>query len=1111
MPEDRTDNPPRTELDALEVFLGSLEGKGKAALARLEGRTDPDSLALRLQILLDADSIQEAVEIIRGREPHDKWCDKAAYALALHGDWDAAKQIVEWAESLQALTTRHRCIIACAQGGYAHGMRTRRDGDPIRPGTLTPEEESEMRQVLPVLDPFTQFVTAKRRVDSEVESQGVQQAILCHIWLRNHRNVRELAEILETRKPLPELLPRLALMGLIQAKEEWPERLRVEHSMSFERSMLAALAEGVCLGKAREAFDRLIGDIEVASSDTERDQIYGVLDQIAQVAGADALAKMDELAPQLLSHNSRLLKLHQAERFLRGGKVSEAQQALEEIRDENDPVWLQIHAHCLLQQGEGDAATECLRKACGILPHPAILGLAAQVAFRQDKLGDARWALEQLLNLLPDDLGARRNMATVCMLEGDFGHAAEHFAVLQELQPEEVTHGLNRAACLARSNDLAGAIRVYDEVLGGMNAPLEALLGKAQALKALNRSKEAFSQLQAGRDEHWDDFRFVLAYMDLSYAAEEEAAGHEALLQLRSLQTAGKAGPEVIQAKTLEDLKGYIADHKKKVDELHEGILRGRIPWLMADSLLNVVSYSGWLVRTQALRWVWDDPVNRAQRAIYATNAFGVRLTQEGKKELRQLAYPERGTRIAADLSALITLHRLGMLTAATEYFGQVLVPAVYLSRAVDEKGRLVLHQPSHKTGLSTVKEAMDRGIIKTLAEAGAPGSRPLPYVHEHTLEGHEEEHYYRLVDLADPLFRAGRLPGTKQEELMKVAHKPSGVDDKHVALELGQSILVHLSTLQTLSSFGALDLVAKAFEVHTTEEDRQSIIAGMANITAQEDVYNWHEELWNHVRSDSRFSLAPCAVPKELREEARLAHIEVAFAAVLLAQEADVPLLVDDRVCQSMLLNAKPDRPCPAFGTDRLLLGLAEAELISQNRLADAVCQLMEWRYRFILPSPQVLKTLADRYREHPPGHDLRAVALYVHDCMRDPGLFGGLEPTVPPVSIASRLFFAWAGLVGEFLIEVWKDTAFNEERARELTRWATQELLPSTPRSIGPGAPALAALLPRMVLSQAMLRASVLENQERMRAALKATAEGFGMTPEEFTKATVEIIDGF
>lgn len=1110
MPEDHTNNPRKAELDALEAFLDSLEGKGKAALARLEGKTDPDSIAQRLQILLDADGIQEGVELIRGREPHEKWCDRAAYVLARHGDWDAAKKIAEWAESLQDLATRHRCIIACAQGGYAHGMRTRREGDPIRPGTLTPEEERELRQVLPVLDPFTQFVMAKRRVDNEIESQGVQLAILCHMWLRHYQDVRELARILETRKPLPRLLARLALMGFIQAKEEWPRRLREEHGASLDIHMLAALTECACLGKASEAFRQLLEEVDSAAAIQEKEQLFSVLDQVAQAAGADELAKVNELAPRLIGHNSRLLRLHQADRFLRGGKMNEAQEALAETRDENDPVWLQIQAQCLLQQGDGNAAAGSLRKACDILPHPAILGLAAQVAFRQDRLRDARYALEQLLNVLPDDSRARRNMATVCMLEGDFGSAAEHFAVLQSLQPEDPTHGLNRATCLVRSNDLDGSLRVYDAILGGTSRPLEALLGKAETLKALDRSKEAFQQLRAGRQDHWDDPRFVLHYMDLSYAAEEEAEGHQALLQLMKLQALGKAEPEMLQAKTIENLKDYIADHMKRVDELHQGILQGRIPWLMADRILNVVSYWGWLVRTQAMRWVWDDPVNRARHAIYATNGFAVRVTA-GKKKLLQLAYPPRGTRIAVDLSALITLHRLDMLRTAAEYFGQVLVPSAYLSHAAYEKGRLVLHQASYRTSLAAVKERLDSGVFKAVVDAGAPGARPLPYVNEHTLEGPDEEHCYRLIDLITPLFESGRLPADKHRELLAVSHKPSGVDTEHPPLGQRQPILVGLSTLQTISQFGALDVVANAFAVHITEEDRQAVIGGMASLTAQENVYRWHAELWEAIRSDSRFSVTPCAVPKNLREETQPAQVEVAFASSLLAQEVDVPLLVDDRACQAMLLNARPDHPYSALGTDCLLLGLAEAGLIDQERLAGAMCQLMAWRYRFILPSSQVLKTLADRYRDHPPGQDLRNVALYVHDCMRDPGLFGGLEPTVPPTTLATRLFQAWVGTIGEFLVAVWGDEAFAEDRAAEITRWAMHVLLPSTPRSAGPRAPVLASLLDKMVLSNAMIRACTAGNQNRMRCALKAMADGLGMTSDDFVKATVEIIDEF
>ena len=95
----------------------------------------------------------------------------------------------------------------------------------------------------------------------------------------------------------------------------------------------------------------------------------------------------------------------------------------------------------------------------------------------------------------------------------------------------------------------------------------------------------------------------------------------------------------------------------------------------------------------------------------------------------------------------------------------------------------------------------------------------------------------------------------------------------------------------------------------------------------------------------------------------------------------------------------------------------MAKVGIVTRDEAADALLQLLNWRYRFILVPPDILKLLADRYRSHPPGAALRKIAIYVHDCMRDEGLFGGFETTDPPISMAMRLYQNWIQNVAEFL----------------------------------------------------------------------------------------------
>src|SRR5947209_1627098 len=80
----------------------------------------------------------------------------------------------------------------------------------------------------------------------------------------------------------------------------------------------------------------------------------------------------------------------------------------------------------------------------------------------------------------------------------------------------------------------------------------------------------------------------------------------------------------------------------------------------------------------------------RAMLSVYSTNGFRVAVGQDNKRQLQEIECAPAGTTVAVDASALLTLHRLGLLSQAASYFGRLLFPSGYLSEALEESGRLV-------------------------------------------------------------------------------------------------------------------------------------------------------------------------------------------------------------------------------------------------------------------------------------------------------------------------------------------------------------------------------------------------------------------------------------
>ena len=138
---------------------------------------------------------------------------------------------------------------------------------------------------------------------------------------------------------------------------------------------------------------------------------------------------------------------------------------------------------------------------------------------------------------------------------------------------------------------------------------------------------------------------------------------------------------------------------------------------------------------------------------------------------------------------------------------------------------------------------------------------------------------------------------------------------------------------------------------------------------------------------------------------------------AVAYACQHNVRLLADDRACQMMALNWPDTLHYAAFGSEKTVEALCDADIINTVQEADAILALMRWRYRFIVPTVRVLTTVADRYSQQPPGKELREIAEYIHACLRDAGLFTGPEPIRPPLPLAFRVHQDITAIVGQFV----------------------------------------------------------------------------------------------
>lgn len=1098
-----------SDIESLEAYLLAIEGKPEDALARLAGREDPESLLRRLTIFLDAERFDEAASLVRGRPPHERWCEQAVAALAAVGDFAEADRFVQWAHGQHNPILWPVCLVALARHRFLHALRNRPARTAVLPGELNAAEQEGTRRAVEDVAPLVAAVKAQRRVLTGVDASAVSLAMEFAHFLGDRDKAAALANLLWARTPLPLNYAFAVIRKTIPANPDLPARLRAERGESYEAKRLAAFIEGTLLNRPKEAIkavDELLA--EYPSTDHQRQAAQLLLQLAAELPGGEGEV-VSARAEQLLGPDSPNARFGEAEALVRAERYADALALLERSPEPEHPAWLDLMAAVRVGEGRPDDAVDLLVKATDLLPAEGLLKKAAAVAARYGRVADAVRLLERLLRAAPDDVGARARLGDLLVRTGRYGQAVEQFRHLRKLEPANPAFGLNEAICLARSLRLEESLRAYDELCAADSPPVLAVVGRAMLLKVMNRAAKGFASLERHKAAFWDHPSFLKAYIDLGYAAKREDDAHNGFLHLHQLQLEGSVGQE-LHAVGIDDLLKLFGQKRENEETLGREVLRGRLPWLLADRLMTEPAVAAFRSRTQPLDWLPEEAIARARLTIYATNGFVVTDSGDGRRWAEPIQAPEPGQPAVVDLSSIITLHRLGLLSAATDYFGECLYPSDYGAASLQDLDRLVLNQPSRYEAAKRVLAAVDAGRIQVASCEG------LPFVHEHRPDNHEpaDEHSYAFVDLIGPLKALQLLTDTPAEELANLARHPSGVNDGHPPLSPNDAIRVDLSSLESLQRHDLLGAVTSGLRVHVRPEDVSQLRADVAAWEEREALREQHAALWAAVSSAPKFVAVPHVLPPEFQaaEDAKRDDTKDDFwlplFSAFVARERNLPLLVDDRACQMFVHNDRRSA-ASAFGTDALLAALLRTGRLPADAVADAYLSLMRWRFRFFVVPAEVMVALAKRSLANPPGQPLRRLARYVQDCMRDPGLFAGREPTDPPVTMAGKLFLAWTNAVSEFVVSLWEDPSVPEEAARGVSEWALTECLPAPPLSAGPDARVLADLQARALLSQALVRSATSRQTSRANGALTTIARVFGIGSREYLEELAEVAD--
>ena len=1100
------------DIEALMGAIENLERGPDAALERLAGCTAPYAIRIRLAMLLNKQDLDGAVALVEDMPPNLQWCELATTAYALKGRRQEAEGLVAWAAAQQDPAKYPQCVVRLAGAQLGRSLAGQEEGKTIQPHSLSEEERNDVRTALETLRPVLDPIVATGLIDSELGTAAVKIACDANHLLGKREDVAELTRLMYARRPVPIEVARSVVSGYMEPPPDLPDRLGEDHPSHFDANILAVVVQSSCMSQHEAALAKARELVPLADTDDKKEELFKLVLQIWQELEGDAVSQCEQVAVLLTSGNPKLCAVLDASRALRTGDPDAAIRALEREKADDDICWLQLRANAHLQKREVGSAIDLFVIAATKTGDPALLHKTGDLAFQEGKISIAASCYERLVEAQPDNVVARGNLASIYTFHvHDVGKAAAQFRALHEIEPKNPIHTVNLAICLAQLYRPQESLALYNDACDQDRPDIRAVLGRMELLLSLADPDAALASLQGLRHAFWNNQNFLLGFMNAAYAAGDEEAAHEALKALEGLRQAGGVDPNAFRQvpadEGLEMLKKGIEDARSRAERLHSEMLNGRMPWVWAEQVSGNAIYWGWRTRTHEMAWVGDDPVNRASFCIYATNGFHPRVSERNRRELLPIACPPEDTPVVADISSLITLHRLELLDVAADYFGEIVVPEGYLPTVLTDSRKMVLRQRSRQQTAEQLTKKTDSGIISILGEQTLRDA-DMATVDEY---GESDEHCYHLIDLVRPVHDAGTISDGAYARISNVCAKRSSVDDAHPELTRLQDVVVDLSTLETATRFGLLDAIGGYYKIHITQETRTEMRNRLEAIQYQEETLKWHFDLWDLLRDDPRIRFASHTVPEGLKEEDSDPGQCLGFQGAALALETGMPLLADDRVWQALTLNERPEATRVAFGTDALIIALMDTGKVDISKATGAMRQLMAWRYRFVLPCAEVLKTLAEEYRTNPPGQALREVAEYVHDCMRDAGLFGGAEETERGESMAVRLYVSWLSVAAEFLIRLWEDDSFSEESARLLTEWTGQELLPSPPVVLhGDIRAKISSLASRILLSHALTSSSTLTSDERIPDAIKALKDALKLDDDEYLRIVTEILNG-
>jgi len=1089
----------KAQLESLTALVDAELGDVAGALEKLAAFTDPDSLRRRIYLLTRESRFQEAAELAKAFQIDPAFLEVAIQALVLNNEYDEAFRYLGLAPSLKdgTGTLPKRALGALADGAVKRHYEGLKNSFRIHLA-VEPEMQSVFAKTEVLLAPYVEqiLVTSEDETTLDVELVTLYTA-LCGYLGRGNKAESAMGFVgrhIESVNALS--VGCLVVAGRLPNVEGLAEALLHNKQHPSEGLIMAAAIQANWNGNAAEAFQTLNSGLHNTKDPGGKARFFAGMLDAAHVGPQLLQTTIVAIAKQELDQNDPLHSACIARLLQRQGDIDGALALLDAMPLPSNPYWLEGKARCLSAKGDVKGSLALLKSMGEITCSEVNLIEVADIAYRSDDYKTAIGATRLISKYYPWMQLARRNLALLLVQDNQLDEAIVELERLTKESPEDMGLRAELARTYMQGGRLAKAEDNFRFVNSKPDPNVNAVILWSRVLRAMGRVAEAFAALERNKSRLWPDKGFLGEYLTCGYNAGKEAEAHEALMALDALRRQGLLEPEALRIGTIEELLALGEQNRKQQQELSEKTLAGGLPWTFVAELSRMPAIWSWTVRTQRMDNLTEDRWSRSAFNLYATNSCGVDYATDPEGEVNLIEGPPANGAVCIDISAMITLHKLGLLSTLAKMFSEVLASDKVPANLALETQQLLPQQRSSLDGAIELRNLVATKAIEVVHD------RQSFHVDEYKASPTAAD--MPLSTLGGSLEAAGLMDMQAKERYRLTARRP--IPNGTAAVPLKSKVSLDIETAMNLYRMQLLDVVVRNFSVSLLKSEYDDVLRDLVTYDAKRVALESLNEMIAQLRllPNIKFETVRLEVEDKGFSES------AALLASQIARNRGIPLLADDRVLQSLLINDRKTTIGVAFGTDVYLRALYERQLISKQQYANSYLQLIKWRYRFLIPPCSVLGELFDRYPDSIPGSDVMLCTRYMHDSLADPGLFAAPEKARVPTSVAMRLMMNWVKEITGFLAEVSIRPDISEERAVALATWIGKNMLPAVPANLaGRLESILGSYAPRASIAYTLLATGTHSGTSNSAKALRALASALGLSEKDYMQIVAEVLE--